>query len=115
MPHSVRASPMMLASFASLGARALIGSSRRPARCCKRALACKTGINTLAPYWTSFQVITDGRGLLLISIRRHAVPQRAGLSFTRKNLLRRTHHLSSVGSFVHKRGGTHSLPLHVLR
>ena len=53
MPQSVRASPMMLASLASLGVRELVGSLRRPARCWRRALACKMGINTLAPYWMS--------------------------------------------------------------
>ena len=53
IPQSVRASPMVLASLASLGVRELVGSLRRPARCWRRALACKMGINTLAPYWMS--------------------------------------------------------------
>jgi hypothetical protein len=44
---------MMLASLASLGVMELIGSLRRPARCWRRALACKMGINTLAPYCIS--------------------------------------------------------------
>lgn len=53
IPQSVRASPIMPASLASLGVMELVGSLRRPARCWRRALACKMGINTLAPYWIS--------------------------------------------------------------
>ena len=77
IPQSVRASPMMLASFASFGASALVDSARTPARCCRRALACKMGINTLAPYWMS----CDTQSAL------YGKEMRRGGTFTMNNLL----------------------------
>ena len=53
-PQSARALPMVLASFASFGERELVGWLRTPARCWRRARACRIGISTFAPYWMSF-------------------------------------------------------------
>lgn len=50
IPQSVRASLIILVNFASLEARELVGSLRRPMRCWRRALACKIGTNTFAEY-----------------------------------------------------------------
>ena len=54
-PQSARALLMVLASFASLGATELVGLLRTPARCWRRARACRIGIRTFAPYWMSFR------------------------------------------------------------
>lgn len=110
IPQSVRASPMMPASFASFGASALVDSARMPARCCRRALACKIGINTLAPYWMSCDIQstfedmngkeTQGRDIyheqLAASVHDKGLP----LVTARK---------------TEKGTETHSLPFHVLR
>lgn len=80
IPQSVRASPMILASFASFGASALVDSARTPARCCRRALACKIGINTLAPYWMSCDIQSAFEDM-------YGKETRGGRTFTMNSLL----------------------------